>query len=224
MPEHGVKDSMNTTINPARTALPSAAEQSPTTKAQVSRERVIDAAAKIFVERGYAGTTMRAVATQVGFRAASLYYYYRSKEDLIEAVLARGMGSVADAVRVSLAALPPEATARARIEAATFAHLNSVVTSGDYALASRRVMVQVPIHVRRRLVSLRDAYSELWLEILESARAGGELRDEVDTHLARTIILGALNSVLDWYRPNGKTLREIAEQFAIMTEGIFRRI
>jgi AcrR family transcriptional regulator len=193
------------------------------TRGEVSRERVIDAAASIFAERGYAGTTMREVAKRVGFRAASLYYHYPSKEDLIEAVLATGMNALSKSVNLTLTELPATATARDRIEAAMFAHLECVVRFGDYSLASRRAIGQVPNHVRRRLVAMRDAYSDLWLELLEQARANGELRDDVDTHLARTFILGALNSVLDWYRPNGKTPRELAKQFAILSDGMFRR-
>lgn len=193
------------------------------TKGEVSRERVIDAAAKIFAERDYAGTTMREVAKRVGFRAASLYYHYPSKEDLIEAVLAIGMNALSESLNLALAALPPTATARDRIETAMFAHLECVVRLEDYSLASRRAIGQVPSHVRRRLVAMRDAYSEVWLELLEQARAEGQLRDDVDIHLARMFILGALNSVLDWYRPNGRTLREIAEQFAMLSDGIFRR-
>ena len=50
------------------------------TKADISRERVLAAAAKIFVERGYAGTTMRAIADDVGLKAGSLYYHFPSKE------------------------------------------------------------------------------------------------------------------------------------------------
>lgn len=214
---------MSTQVRPQRSTAPPSAGPVRVSKADVSRERVLNAAAKLFAERGYAGTTMREVAKRVGLQAASLYYHYRSKEDLIEAVLAPGINAVAQSVRDALVLLPPDATARARIETAIVAHLTCVITYGDYALASRRVLGQVPVHVRRRLVVLRDSYSDLWLELLETARSSGELRDDVDLHLARTFILGALNSVLDWYRPDGQPLGEIAAQFAILSEGVFRR-
>jgi AcrR family transcriptional regulator len=193
------------------------------TKADISREKVLRAAAQIFAERGYAGTTMRAVAARVGLRAASLYYHYRSKEELIEVVLLMALQGVSDGVRDALAALPAGASARARIEAAILAHLTVVVTFGDYALATRRVLNQVPAHVRQRHLPLRDAYSGVWLDLLEAARDAGELRKDVDLHLARTLILGALNSAIEWYRPGGKSLREVAEQVVILTEGMFAR-
>lgn len=210
---------MRTTAPRASRAAASTVRQ---TKADLSRERVLEAAAKIFAERGYAGTTMRAVADRVGLQAASLYYHYRSKEELIEAVLAMGLGGVSAAVRSAVAAAPPGASARERLNIAILAHLTSVVTFGDHALATRRVLGQVPPHVRRKHVALRDAYSDFWLDLLEAASAAGELRSGTDLHLVRTFILGALNSVLEWYKPQGKPLDAIAQQFSLLiTEGIF---
>jgi len=192
------------------------------TKADISRERVLAAAAKIFSERGYAGTTMRAVATEVGLQAGSLYYHYRSKEELIEAVLDIGINGVSAAVRNAVAALPAQATGRERIETAIFAHLNGVMEFGAYALSARRVLGQVPAHVRRKHVRLRDAYGEFWLEQLEAAHRSGELRQEVDIRLARTFILGALNSAVEWYNPQGKALGEVASQFSLLVfDGLF---
>lgn len=191
-------------------------------KADVSRERVLAAAAKIFAERGYAGTTMRAVADRVGLQAASLYYHYRSKEDLIEAVLATALNAVSEAVRLAVASLPQDASARERINCAILAHLTNVLLYGDYALASRRVLGQVPAHVRRRHIALRDAYSDFWLELLEAAAGNGELHCASDLHLTRTFILGALNSVLEWYNPQVKSIEELAAQFSLLiSEGVF---
>lgn len=194
------------------------------TKADVSRERVLAAAARIFVDRGYAGTTMRAVAEACGLQAASLYYHFRSKEDLIGAVLDMGINGVSEAVRHALAAMAPGATGRERIDVAIQAHLTSIMTFGDYTLASRRVLGQVPGHVRRRHVRLRDGYGDFWIQLLQEARDAGELRRDVDLPLARTFILGALNSALEWYKPQGKALAEVGRQFSlVISGGIFAR-
>lgn len=192
------------------------------TKADISRERVLAAAAKIFSERGYAGTTMRAVAKEVELQAASLYYHYRSKEELIEAVLDLGINGVSETVRGATAALPPKVSGRRIVETAVLAHLKGVVDYGVYALSARRVLGQVPSHVRRKHVRLRDAYGEFWLDLLQAARHSGDLRGDVDMRLARTFILGALNSAVDWYNPQGKALDEVAMQFSLLiSDGLF---
>ncbi len=192
-------------------------------KADISRERVLIAAARIFSVRGYAGTTMRDIAKGAGLQAGSLYYYYPSKDLLIEAVLDMGIHGVSNAVYSTIAGLPPSTTYADRIRAAVLAHLQSVLEFGDYALASRRVLGQVPPDVRRKHVLRRDAYGDFWVKLLEAARGAGELRDDVDLKLARTFILGALNSALEWYRPDGMSIDEVASQFnAMISDGLFR--
>jgi hypothetical protein len=59
--------------------------------------------------------------------------------------------------------------------------------------------------------------------MLETARQRSELHAAVDLSLLRSFVLGALNSVLEWYRPGRKSIDEISEQFAlIITEAVFR--
>ena len=84
-------------------------------KSAVSQKRVLDAAAKIFRDYGYAGTTMRAIADEADLKAGSIYYHYKSKDDLISAVLDIGIRAVTDSVEKALKALPDTATGRDRI-------------------------------------------------------------------------------------------------------------
>jgi AcrR family transcriptional regulator len=47
------------------------------------REQILDTAAALFAEHGYAGTSTRAIAERVGIRQASLYYHFSGKDDLL---------------------------------------------------------------------------------------------------------------------------------------------
>ena len=96
-------------------------------KAEHSRSRLLDAAARFFRERGYVGTTMRAIASQASVEAGSIYYHYRSKEELIGAVLDDGMTELSNAVRQAIAALPAQAGAHDRIETAVATHLAAIL-------------------------------------------------------------------------------------------------
>jgi TetR/AcrR family transcriptional regulator len=71
-------------------------EQSPlpTRKGERTAQRILDAAESIFAEKGYAGATLRDVATAVGIRTPSLYNHFPSKESLYAAVLERGLSPV----------------------------------------------------------------------------------------------------------------------------------
>jgi len=63
-------------------------------KGELTAERILDAAEALFAERGYAGTTLRDVATRVELRIPSLYNHFPSKDALYTAVLERGIGPV----------------------------------------------------------------------------------------------------------------------------------
>lgn len=60
-----------------------------TPKAEETRDRILDAALRLFRERGFEQTTMRDVATEAGVATGAAYYYYRSKEDLVMAFYLR---------------------------------------------------------------------------------------------------------------------------------------
>jgi len=191
------------------------------TKADISRERVLVAAAQIFNEKGYSGTTMRDVGRAVGLQAASLYYHYRSKDELIEAVLDKGVDDVAASVRAAVKAVPETASHKERISIALDAHLRSVLGS-TFSMSARRVFGQVPEPIRRRHLKHRDAYGEFWMNLLRDAAKGGALRSEIDVRLARIFIISALNSALDWYKPEGKSVDQLAKQFNLfITDGLF---
>ncbi len=60
-----------------------------TAKAEETRERILDAALRLFRERGFEQTTMRDVAAEAGVATGAAYYYYRSKQDLVMAFYLR---------------------------------------------------------------------------------------------------------------------------------------
>src|SRR3954462_12285076 len=60
-----------------------------TPKAEETRERILDAALKLFRERGFDETTMRDIAAAAGVATGAAYYYFRSKEDLVMAFYVR---------------------------------------------------------------------------------------------------------------------------------------
>lgn len=191
-------------------------------KSQESQKRVLDAAAKIFRDNGYAGTTMRAIAESADLKAGSIYYHYKSKDELIAAMLDQGINSVISSVEGELAALDDNTPSKVRIKCAIRAHIRAIIAHGDYTLATRRVFGQVPEEIRTKNLQLRDHYGTIWQDILETAKERDELRPNSDTTLARLFILGALNWTAEWFNPKGRSIEEISEEFsAIVCGGLF---
>lgn len=57
--------------------------------ADSTRERILDAAERLFAERGFDGTSIRDVTTEAGVNLAAVHYHFGSKEDLVREVLRR---------------------------------------------------------------------------------------------------------------------------------------
>jgi AcrR family transcriptional regulator len=87
-------------------------------KSARTRERILDAAAHVLSRKGYAGTRLTDVADQAGLQAPAIYYYFPSREDLIEEVMWSGITRMHEHVRDVLAALPPDTDPMGRIDAA----------------------------------------------------------------------------------------------------------
>lgn len=192
-------------------------------KAEATRLRILDAAAQVFVAKGYVATRLTDIAEAAEMRAGSLYYHFGSKEEIFEAVLEIGMRSVVDAVRAQVEALGPDASHRARIGAAIDAHLTMLLQRGNYTSANFRNFGQIPLELQERHLPIRVDYGNYWRNLLEAARAAGEVRADADLSLIRMLLLGALNWSTEWYDAGGKPVAAIAQELhRMLFDGVGR--
>lgn len=185
-------------------------------KVDVSRARVLDAAAHIFRERGFVGTTMRAIAQDAGIEAGSIYYHFKSKDELIGAVLDYGIRALQSSVTTAINKLPKSSSSRERIEIAIKSHVAAIVEYGDYTLAMRRVFGQVPMAAWKKHVKLREEYGDFWHKLLADAQKQGGIRQDIDLTVARLFLLGGLNWTVEWFKPRKHSLETIAETFSTL--------
>ena len=184
--------------------------QSVETKGDKTRQRILDAAAAEFRHNGYAATSLKVIANRVGVRVASLYHHFQSKESLVEEILAIGLDRTESATREAVMSMGVNASPIARIRSAIAAHVRNNLTSGDYALATLRILGQVPENIRKRQGERQKAYAEFWSNLLDEGRAAGEIRSDLNPKLVRMLLFGAMNWAVEWYRPNGDSAAEIA--------------
>lgn len=193
----------------------------PDSKAARTRERILDAAARVLSRKGYAGTRLSEIAVEAGVQAPAIYYYYASRELLIEEVLRRGQERTRCHVEDALAAVPADATAMHRICTAVEAHLRAVLHLSDYSTAAVRNVGQMPDDMRKRLVAAQAEYGAVWRSLFEDARAGGEIAADLDLHAAQLLIIGALNSAPEWWSPHRASLDDaVATALAITRRGL----
>ena len=171
------------------------------TKSARTRVRILDAAAKVLSRKGYGGMRLSDVAEAADLQAPAIYYYFDSREDLIEEVMWVGIADMREHLTRILDALPPGTPAMDRILVAAEAHLRHELEISDYATASIRNAGQVPDKIRKRQLAEEARYGEIWRDLMSSAAAEGTLRADLDPYMAQMLVLGSLNWTAEWWSP-----------------------
>ncbi|MGE4238816.1 TetR/AcrR family transcriptional regulator [Ramlibacter sp.] len=186
-----------------------------------TRENLLRLAAQSFSTHGYAATTMRGIADLAGIEAASIYYHFGSKEDLVEAVMEHAAERFFTALNEHIATVPAGAGAFARFRAGLIGLMNGLVQHGDFTFSHNRLLGQLPDKVRERQVRRREEHHRLWTSMLEDLRAEGLIREDVDLGLCRMFVLGSINTIHAWFNPKKGSLETIADQLCSMLfEGV----
>jgi AcrR family transcriptional regulator len=175
-------------------------------KSARTRERILNSAAHVLSRKGYAGTRLSDVADQAEIQAPAIYYYFPSRDDLIEEVMWSGIAHMREHVTEVLAALPPQADALERIDAAVEAHLRYSLEISDYTTASIRNAGQVPENIAIRYAAEASLYGDTWRKLLQDADNAGLLRSDLEPRAARMLVLGALNWAAEWWNPRRGSL------------------
>ena len=180
-------------------------------KSDRTRQAVLDAAARLFARKGYAGTNLAEIAAEAGIKAGSLYYHFDSKDELTYEVLRFGTAHSHAHARAAVEALGARAGAVARLRAAIEAHLDSLHHLGDYALAGLRIVEQAPQPIRRNQYANQRHYGEYWQTLLEAAQAEGVLPAGVELLPLRLFLLDAMNGTVTWPASARRSTRELAD-------------
>ena len=195
------------------TATQAVAERATEPGTKPGQETIFRVACRIFRERGYHATSMRAIASALGWQPAALYYYYPSKEDLLFTIMETAVDGLTE--RVS-AAIDPDAPAAQRLEQAITANITTIADHLDELSVFLHEMKALSPKRREVLLAKSGRYEHIFRNILREGVASGEF-DRVDTRLARFMILAACNWLYNWYKPDGSYHpEEIAASFSRM--------
>jgi AcrR family transcriptional regulator len=127
---------------------------------ELSRSKILDAAAEIAAERGYEGTSIGAVSKKCGLPASSIYWHFKDKDDLIAAVIERSFGTWLTAWE-----LPDEGPAVERFVGFAAQIAKSLLDSPDFIrLGLMLALERRPVEPRARamFMQVRDqAYRQL---------------------------------------------------------------
>jgi AcrR family transcriptional regulator len=184
-------------------------------------EAIFSAALKLFQAKGYHGTSMQDLADAVGIQKASLYYYIRSKEELLVHVCERGTGAFTQELSEIVAS---DGSAAEKLESAIESHLVALCNQLDLFTVFLREQKFLGETQKKKLRGEGNRQAELLAAILEQGVAAGEFRP-VNVTVTTLALLGMCNWLYEWYSPDGAFQpREIAAMFSeLVLSGLTRR-
>ena len=181
-------------------------EKAAESKSALTRARILDAAAHVLSAKGYAGLRLTDVAAEAEIQAPAIYYYYASKDELVEEVMWAGIADMREHVAAALDALPDGTPSLDRLLTAAEVHLRHALEISDYTTASIRNAGQVPLSIRKRQILEEERYGEVWRRLINDLAREGRLRPELDLYIAQMLVLGALNWAVEWWNPRRGSL------------------
>ncbi len=180
------------------------------------RTELTRAAARLFAEKGYHGTSVGDLAEALGVQKGSLYAHIESKADLLWEVARDG----AAAFHAGLDGVPEEGPVVGRIREALRAHLRVVGEQLDVATVFIREWRYLEGERRAEFVAERRRYEERFRALFREAREHGELRTDLDDGAAALVALSAANWAYTWLRPGADT-DALADRFtALLLDGM----
>ena len=186
---------------------------------QRRREEIANAAARVFNEKGYQGTTISAVADELKIDRASIYYYISSKDELFDEVIREAsVENVAKAQSIQRSNAAPRDKLRALIHglmasyAATYPLLYIYIREDLNHVSDKRTVWA------QQMKNLNRDYDNAVISIIEEGYADGSFRNIGPARLVAYGIIGMLNWTNRWFKPSKKLAQadDIAELFATM--------
>lgn len=172
------------------------------------------AAARLFSERGYHGTSMQHLGDALGLQRGSLYAHIGSKEDLLFDVVEEGGDHFLE--RATLA-VSEGTTAPDRLRRLLVGHIETAVEHLDAATVFLNEWRYLSQDLRAVVQVKRDRYEATVRGIIEDGIGSGEFRPDADVRFAARLVLSAGNWTFAWYRPGGElSATEIGEGFATL--------
>jgi AcrR family transcriptional regulator len=176
-------------------------------------QRIRSKAIALFRAHGYHGASVRELAQAVRIEAASLYYHFPSKQEILFDLFERTMDDLLGGLALALAS---GVTSEEKLREVVRFHVLYHIAHQDEAFISHSELRSLTAQNRRRIVTRRDRYERTLRALLaEGVRAGDFHVDDVE--LTAIGILTLCSGVADWFTARGRlTADKVADRYVDM--------
>lgn len=173
-------------------------------------DEILAVSAKLFCEKGYLATTMDDIATELGITKPALYYYIKTKHDLLFVICESAIKELIEGVRqINESPGSPEDKLHELIRW----HVTMFARNGDILTVYLADESELPEDKRSLIRGLSREYESIYREIVRRAIDEKAFR-ELDVPMVVRAISGMCNWLSAWFKPDGQlTAEEIADIF-----------
>ena len=180
------------------------------------RDQILRTAADLFRERGYRATTLDNIAARLGMSKASLYTYFRAKEEMLAAISRETIETFTREMSLVLRSrLAPDE----RLRRVVRQHVRFVIGNRSFLTVFFSEETNLPARFARSLAAQKDRYDKALEALVAEGVRRGLFRD-VPPRLVVFGLLGMINWLYKWYNPAGRWgAEEISAAFLSLLEG-----
>ena len=181
------------------------------------RGQLVRESARLFREKGYDATSVRDIAAATGLQSGSWVYHFKTKQDILAAVMEEGLQQALERIEaIAREQLPPREYFRALVRT----HLDTLLGPGqDFIPVLLYDWRSLDKQGRERVIALQKRYEQVWDDVIRQLQRSGDWT--MPTRVDRLMMFGALNWIVQWYRPRGPLsvaqLVDEAEKFFLRT-------
>jgi len=186
------------------------------------RGQLLRESARLFREKGYDATSVRDIAAATGLQSGSWVYHFKTKQDILAAVMEEGLQqALARIEAIARRELPPREHFRELLRT----HLDTLLGPGqDFIPVLLYDWRALDTAGRERVIALQKRYEQVWDDVIRRLQRSGDWASP--TRIDRLLMFGALNWIVQWYRPRGPLsvaqLVDDAEKFFLRTPAMRR--
>ena len=173
-------------------------------------EEILAVSARLFREKGYRATTMDDIAYELNVTKPALYYYIKTKHDLLYAICESAVEQLIEGAKQIMS---EEGSVEEKLKKLLTWHVSMFSANSDMTTVYLAEESELPEDKRRFIRDLSREYQDYYRQLLQQGIDQDLFRD-MEVPMVVRAISGMCNWLFDWYRPEGKfSAEEIAGMF-----------
>lgn len=190
---------------------------------QDRRSAILEKAAELFASRGVVGTTVREIADAVGILSGSLYHHFKSKDDMVDAIVTSYLDDLADRYREIMSADIDPRTQLAELVQGSLAVIEAHPHATEIYQSSGNYLVSLEDYGRIRAAA--NAIQKTWIGVIEAGVESGAFRSDIPPRVVYRLLRDALWLSVRWFKPTPEyTMAQFGDDLvSTFLEGILPR-